>query len=133
VAFLPGGSGVFYLALILQGKKKSHWEVGEMFMMIILAAVVVSLPLVGIVLVSVASRREDAAYSLGGPARSQLQLAARRLVDFSSEAASLPVPKSLGYVGAVRPALAVVEPLRNEALDSPRIAAASRFAVRSAA
>ncbi|HUD39645.1 MAG TPA: hypothetical protein VMR14_22295 [Streptosporangiaceae bacterium] len=49
-------------------------------------AVVVSMPIVAMVLVSIASNREDSALSLGGPPRSALQAAARRVVDFRTEA-----------------------------------------------
>ena len=49
-------------------------------------AVVVSMPIVAIVLVSIASNREDSALSLGGPPRSAFQAAARRVVDFRTEA-----------------------------------------------
>jgi len=103
-----------------------------MLMIIILAGIATSLPIVGIVLVSLASRREDAAFSLGGPARSPMQLLARRVLDFSSEAASFPLPKSAVYAQPVRPALAAVEPLREDSLDTPRIAAASGRMVRPA-
>ncbi|HEY3904827.1 MAG TPA: hypothetical protein VGM14_13035 [Streptosporangiaceae bacterium] len=101
-----------------------------MLMMIIMAGVATSLPIVGIVLVSLASRREDAAFSLGGPARSPMQLLARRVVDFSSEARSLPLPKSASYARPVRQALAAVEPLREDSLDTPRIAAATGRTIR---
>jgi hypothetical protein len=103
-----------------------------MLLLVIVMAIVLSLPIVGIVLVSIASRREDAAFSLGGQPRSQMQLLARRMVDFSSEASSLPLPKSAVYARPVRPALALVEPVREDALDAPRIAAASRRPIRPA-
>lgn len=101
-----------------------------MLLLVIVMAVVLSLPIVGIAVVSIASRREDAAFSLGGQPRSQMQLLARRVVDFSSEAGSLPLPKSAVYARPVRPALAMVEPLHEEVLDSPRRAAASGLVVR---
>jgi hypothetical protein len=102
-----------------------------MLLLEIVMGIVLSLPIVGIVLVSIASRREDAAFSLGSQPRSQMQLLARRVVDFSSEASSLPLPKSAVYARpVVRPALAMVEPLREEVLDSPRRASASGLVVR---
>jgi len=101
-----------------------------MLLIVIVMAMVLSLPIVGIAAVSIASRREDAAFSLGSEPRSQLQLLARRVVDFSSEASSLPLPKSAVYARPVRPALAVVEPLREEVLDSPRRVAATGLVVR---
>jgi hypothetical protein len=61
---------------------------------IIIIAAVVSLPMAAIVVVSIASRREDAAWSLGGPARGPVQAAARRLLDFHSEDPAWPVPKN---------------------------------------
>jgi hypothetical protein len=106
-----------------------------MLMMIIMAGVAVSLPIVGIVLVSIASRREDAAFSLGGPAGSQIQLAARRVLGFTTEMENWPQSKSEAYARAARaarPVLESVEPFREDALDSPRIAAASGLVIRSA-
>jgi hypothetical protein len=50
-----------------------------------LIAVVVSLPVAAIVLVSVASKREDQRFSLGRPAPSPVQRTARRILDFSTE------------------------------------------------
>jgi hypothetical protein len=44
------------------------------------AAIVVSAPIVAALIVSAASRREDASWSLGGPARSRLEALARRIV-----------------------------------------------------
>jgi len=104
-----------------------------MLLIVIIMAAVLSLPIVGIVLVSIASRREDAAFSLGSEPRSAMQLLARRVVDFSSEASSLPLPKSAVYARPVKPALAMVEPLREDALDAPRRVAASGLVVRPAA
>ena len=57
------------------------------------ALAVVSLPILAIVLVKVASAREDRAWSLGGPASGRVDLAARRLVDFHHEG-PWPEPKN---------------------------------------
>lgn len=105
-------------------------------LMIIMAGVAVSLPIVGVVLVSIASRREDAAFSLGGPAGSQIQLAARRVLGFATEMENWPQSKSEAYARAARaarPVLASVEPFREDEFDSPRVAAASGLVIRSAA
>ncbi len=59
-----------------------------MIVFFVVAAVVVSLPVAAIVLVSLASRREDRKLSLGGPAGGRLQRTARRILDFSTESGS---------------------------------------------
>jgi hypothetical protein len=61
-----------------------------MIIALFVAAVVVSMPLVAIVVVTIASRREDAALSLGRPADGMVQMAARRLLGFHSEAGQPP-------------------------------------------
>lgn len=61
----------------------------------VIAAAAASAPLVAIVLVSVASRREDRAWSLDGPARGPVEEIARCIVDFRS-AGQWPQPRSRG-------------------------------------
>jgi len=104
-----------------------------MYMAIFIAAVVVSLPLVGIVLVSLASKREDAAFSLGQPAQGMVQSAARRVLAFHSEDLDLPQPKHVQGLRVSRPTLASVSQLREDADDSPILVAASSLALSSAA
>jgi hypothetical protein len=86
-------------------------------------AVVVSLPVAAIVLVSVASRREDHRFSLGGPADGRVQQAARRIVDFRTETGAVWSP-------AASPSRSVAEPEREpvsagrprKRIDSPLMA-----------
>ncbi len=61
---------------------------------LVLAAVVVSAPMAAALLVSVASRREDAAWSLGKPPRSWLEAAARRVVAFDADSIDWPRSKA---------------------------------------
>ena len=60
-------------------------------MIILLAIVVVavSVPLASVVLVSLASKREDSAQSLSGRPRGPLEAAARRMVGFHGDATGL--------------------------------------------
>ncbi|MGO9082760.1 MAG: hypothetical protein ACLQDY_27650 [Streptosporangiaceae bacterium] len=53
--------------------------------LVVMGATVLSVPILAAVLVAVASRREDRAWSLSGPARGPLRAAARRIVGFHSE------------------------------------------------
>jgi len=78
-----------------------------MIIAVFVIAAVVAMPAVAFVLVSVASRREDAAWSLGRPAQGWVQSAARRIVDFHSEEPCWPVPKNHGQVRREVPALPV--------------------------
>jgi len=64
-------------------------------LLLIILAVAAGAPILLTVLVSVASRLEDDAWTLGGPPPSPLEAIARRIVSFSSEARELPVPKSV--------------------------------------
>lgn len=66
--------------------------------MVLLA--VVGAPVGAAVLVSVASRREDRRWSLGGTAPGRLEAVARWIVDFHSEAPRLPRPKNWPEMGA---------------------------------
>ncbi|HEU5419903.1 MAG TPA: hypothetical protein VFV41_19595 [Streptosporangiaceae bacterium] len=54
----------------------------NMIILLVIAAIAVSLPVAGIVLVSLASRREDAAQSLSTRPSGAIQIAARRVVGF---------------------------------------------------
>jgi hypothetical protein len=65
-----------------------------------LAAIVTCVPFVAIVMVSVAVKREESAWSLNGPAAGSGQAAARRLLDFHSEGA-WPLPRSRSQVPAM--------------------------------
>ena len=61
----------------------------------VVGLVVSCAPIVAIVLVSLASKREDAAWTLNGaPAPGPVRAAARRIVDFSSEEMVWPRSKS---------------------------------------
>jgi hypothetical protein len=53
-----------------------------MIILLVIAAIAVSLPMAGIVVVSLASRHEDAAQSLSGRPSGAIQIAARRVVGF---------------------------------------------------
>lgn len=53
-----------------------------MIILLVIAAIAVSLPVAGIVVVSLASRREDAAQSLSSRPSGAIQIAARRVVGF---------------------------------------------------
>jgi hypothetical protein len=63
-----------------------------MIVLIIIAGAVASAPIVGTILVGVASRREESSWRLGGPAKRPLDAAARRVMDFHS-AGEWPQPK----------------------------------------
>jgi hypothetical protein len=63
----------------------------------VIALVVTCAPIAAAVVVSVASRREDADCTLGaGPAPGPLRGLARQIVDFSSEVPEYPRPKNYG-------------------------------------
>jgi hypothetical protein len=61
----------------------------------VIAIAAVSSPMVAALIVSIASRREDANWSLGGPARSSLEEAARRIVAFDNDSIHWPRSKAL--------------------------------------
>ena|ERR1700683_3210060 len=96
-----------------------------MIVIFFIIAVVVSLPVAAIVLVSVASRREDRRYSLGGPADGRVQQAARRIVDFGTESGAgsdWPSPAARQRIGASEPT--PLQPSRSrQRIDSPLLAA----------
>lgn len=59
-----------------------------------IAAIIVSAPIVATIVVAVASKREDRKWSLGGPARSQADALARRIVAFDAESIEWPRSKA---------------------------------------
>jgi hypothetical protein len=63
-------------------------------LLVVIAAVAVSAPMVAALIVSVASRREDRNWSLGGPARSSLEEVARRIVAFDNDSIVWPRSKA---------------------------------------
>jgi|HubBroStandDraft_1064217.scaffolds.fasta_scaffold02498_10 hypothetical protein len=71
-----------------------------MIVVFFIIAVVVSMPVAAIVLVSVASRREDRSFSLGRPARGPVQQAARSILDFGTETTDWPRPAGSSRTGS---------------------------------
>jgi|HubBroStandDraft_2_1064218.scaffolds.fasta_scaffold366835_2 hypothetical protein len=66
-----------------------------MFVVLFVIAVgAVSSPMVAALIVSIASRHEDANWSLGGPARSSLDEVARRIVAFDNDSIVWPRSKA---------------------------------------
>ncbi len=102
-----------------------------MFLLIFVLAVIVSMPIVAIVVVSMASKREDRVGSLGGPAQGVVQSMARRVLDFHSDIYWTPTTGAL--IKANGPALTGPEQLREDADDSPILVRASALAIRPAA
>lgn len=103
-----------------------------MIIALFVIAAVVSMPIVAVVVVSMASRREDTAWSLGRPARGGVQAAARRLLDFHSEDPAWPLPKNCGQARpAAPPALRSVG--RGPVTEAPGPAVASKVSIRTAA
>jgi len=97
-----------------------------MFLAVFILAIIVSMPIVAIVLVTVASKREDAAGTLGGPARGPVQMAARQVLDFQSDITWRPATGT-----RVRESKVIVsagEQLREEADDSSLLLATSALA-----
>ena len=102
-----------------------------MTVVLFIIAAVVSMPIVAIVIVSVACRREESAWSLGQPPRSWVEATARRILAFHTEDSAWPQPRS--YRQAV-PATSTLHSLgqpRSGPADSPR--PALRSEVRTAA
>jgi hypothetical protein len=100
-----------------------------MMIVFFIVAVVVSLPVAAIVLVSLASRREDRKLSLGRPAGGRLAQTARRILDFSTETSSgWPAPPGTPRVGRpddepARSRRRIDSPLQNTKIVSFRQAA----------
>ena len=70
-----------------------------MIILLVIASIAVTAPMVGALLVSHASRREDAALSLSREPSGVLQAAARRLLNFHSDGIG-PRPAGPGGTGA---------------------------------
>lgn len=108
-----------------------------MFVALFIAIAVVSMPIVAIVVVSLASRREEAEWSLGEPAQGRVQAAARRLLDFHSDDPAWPLPKNGGQVRPTAlhsPAQSpVAHPRGRTVIDTRRPAATSKVRVGTAA
>src|SRR5215472_15088920 len=105
-----------------------------MIIALFVIASVLSLPIAAIVIVSLASRREDAAWSLGQPPRGMVQAVARRVLDFSTECQALQQPKNLGQASPALPAARLVgQPGRSTGADAPRAVAPSKVSIRTAA
>lgn len=102
-------------------------------------AAVASVPFAAIVVVSIASRREDAAWSLGQPPRGMVQAAARRVLDFSTECSALQLPKSCSQPSRALPAPRVIAPASvgqdsvGQVIDMPGSATTSKISVGTAA
>jgi hypothetical protein len=103
-----------------------------MIVALFVIAVVVSMPIVATVIVSIASRREDAAFSLAEPARGAIRGAARQIVAFHTDEAELPRPVHLRRARAEAP-VSVSQLRRGEEIDSPRPVVVTKLTVRSAA
>lgn len=105
-----------------------------MIIALFIIAAVVSMPIAATVVVSIASRREDAAWSLGQPPQGLVQAAARRVLDFSTECPELQLPKNCSPARPAVPVLrSVGEPSRSPVTDTPRSAATSKASIRTAA
>ena len=65
-------------------------------LLILIGAVAFGVPVFATLLVSVASRREDSVWTLGGPPPSLVQAAARRIVAFHGQDIEWPQPQGLG-------------------------------------
>jgi hypothetical protein len=77
----------------------SREEVVAVFVIVAcVAAVAAGWPIVAALIVSIASRREDRNWSLGGPPRSLVEATARRIVGFHAD--SVEWPRSLAHVQA---------------------------------
>jgi len=101
---------------------------------LLVIAAVVGLPILAVVLVSVASRREESAWSLRDPAKGLVQATARRIVDFHSEDPGWPLPKSCDQVRSAVPALrSASQPGQIVSAHSPSRPEASDVIIRPAA
>ena len=108
-----------------------------MIIVVFIIAVVVSMPIAAIVLVSIASNREDRAFSLGRPANSRVKETARRILDFSTETKvgwSKPTrPRRLESVASASESGQPPAPRRPADIDSVRPMLATKIACRPAA
>lgn len=98
-----------------------------MIVALFITVAVVSMPIVAIVVVTMASHREDTDWSLGQPAQGAVRAAARRLLDFHSDDPAWPLPKNCGQAGPV------AEPRGRTLADTPRLTATSKVSVGTAA
>ena len=105
----------------------------------VIAAAVMCVPIAAVVLVAMASHREESALSLHRPARGITQVAARRLLDFHSEDPAWPLPKNSVQARSSAPVLRAVggssvgQPRRSTVTDTPRPVVTSKVSVRTAA
>lgn len=105
----------------------------------VIAAAVMCVPIAAVVLVAMASHREESALSLDKPARGVTQLAARRLLDFHSDDPAWPLPKNSVQARSAAPVLhsvdgsSVREPRRSTMTDTPRPVVRSKVSIRTAA
>jgi hypothetical protein len=109
-----------------------------MIIALFIIAAVVSMPIAATVVVSIASRREDAAWSLGQPPQGMVQATARRVLDFSTECPALQLPKNCSPARPAVPARlmaqdSVGQPAPSTVTDTPRSAAASTVSIGTAA
>jgi hypothetical protein len=98
----------------------SRWEVDKLLVVVyVIAAVVAGAPVLATVLVTVASRREDSAASLAGPARGPAQAWARHILGFRCEGIRWPQPGGSGRARYCGPSH-VREPLSETTLGGTR-------------
>jgi hypothetical protein len=103
-------------------------------------AAVVCVPILAVVLVvSMASHREESALSLDKPAQGIVQALARRVLDFHTEEPAWPMPRYAVQAKSAAPALRsvaanpVAQPLRSTVADTPRSVVPSKVSIRPAA
>lgn len=105
-----------------------------MIIALLVIASVVSVPIAAIVIVSLASRREDAVWSLGQPPQGMVQAIARRVLDFSTECPALQQPKNCSQVSPALPAPGLLgQQGRSTGADAPRPVAPSKVSIGTAA
>jgi len=78
--------------------------------LIVAAGIVLSVPIAAALLVALASRREDSAWSLNQPPPGPVTAAARRLVGFHAQAIDWPRPRNRAPVHHPQPADAHARP-----------------------
>lgn len=104
-----------------------------MILVLFIIAAVVSMPIVAVVIVSMACRREESAWSLGQPARGPIEAAARRILAFHTEAPVWPQPKNYRQSVPPAPALRSVGQPRSRPVDSTGPVSTSELRIRTAA